>query len=257
MKLIRVKSQLKITLGILLFLLSVGCKIVNKQNKFEGIALVNVDKTYTLNSQISNDSTWLFKFYNHSYVIYKLPKIVFKNSRSIVIGDTINLEFFDPDTTFKYYIVKGSNNYGIEYDNKLKYVKQFSLDSLLVENGLNSKNFEIYELNLGKPDKIERINEFLEIEKYSNEKNTKEDSDSIYRYFDKRLVGINFSLSTLLDKKKRSKLSKSSFINIYQGKDIKDSIIITEFYSEVRLLNMQNQHFLKEIVKRYELDKTE
>ena len=114
--------------------------------------------------------------------------------------------------------------------------------------------FGVYNLKLEKPTNIEKQSTNIVVEKYYKKKLREGDSDSIYRYFDKRLIGINFSFSPLLNKEKKSKLFKSSFINVYHGKDIKDEIIRTEYYSEFKEIKISNIELLDNIVKKYEHD---
>lgn len=218
------------------------------------MAIVTADKNTISNGLIDVDSTWLFKFFNDNYIIYKLPRIEFKDSKTKMRQDTIDLVFSSPDTTFKYYIVKNDEDMGMQYDNDLNKVKQFSLDSLLKENGLHLSMFGVYQLRLTKPDKIEDYGN-IKIEKYFKKKLAEGDSDSIYRYFDKKLSNINFSYSPFLDKKAKSKLFKTSFINIYKPGEMKNNVIRTELYSEFKEVNILNQDFLEKIVKKYQHDK--
>ena len=107
---------------ILVFLtLLIRCKISNNHSSnFRAISILTADKIIKLDGKILIDSTWVFKIYNSNYVIYKLPKITMLDSRTKVREDTIDLEFFNPNTTYRYFIVENDRNIGLEYDNDIK-----------------------------------------------------------------------------------------------------------------------------------------
>ena len=236
-------------------ILLVRCKISNNHSSsFNSISILTADKITKSDGKISIDSTWVFKIYNSNYVIYKLPKITMLDSRTKVRQDTIDLEFFNPDTTYRYFIVRGNDDIGLEYDNNIKNPKQFSLDSLLKDIGIHPSMFRVYNLELGTPSTIEHKGKHIRIEKFLNKKLVEEDPDSIYRYFDKRLIGINFSFSPSLDEKQNSKLFKTSFIDVYNGVDIKNNIVRAELYVQFKEIKASNPKLLNNIIERYEHD---
>ncbi|WP_410220188.1 hypothetical protein [Pedobacter sp.] len=243
---------------IICLLLSFGCRnsFQKSRPQIRGICLLTADKSTTLDGITSIDSTWVFKFFKDDHVIYKLPKIEYKDSRTKMRNDTIDLEFFNPDTTFRYFVAKNNSDFGIEYDNNLNRKNKVNMDSLLKEIGVHPSMFGAYKLDLGKPAKIEKQTTDIQIEKYLNKKLVEDDSDSIYRYFDKSLVEINFSFSPSLDKEKNSKLFKTSFIHTYNDKKVnRKNILRSEFYSEFKRISIVDPSFYISLIKKYEHDK--
>lgn len=226
-----------------------GCKERAKTDSdFKGIAIITADKTTTSEGKVVVDSSWLVKYFNDSYTIYKLPSIQLKDRSIRKRNDTIDVVLSNPDTTFRYFVLRESEDNGIEYGNDLKMIGRFSLETLLRNNGLHPDMFGAYALKLTEPASIEK-NGSVTIERYLNNKLAEGDSDSIYRYFDTRLNRSKFSFAPDLDNGKKGKLYKTSFVNIYSG-----AISRTEFYAEFKEVAVRDSDKISRLASSYPAD---
>ncbi|MFA6278143.1 MAG: hypothetical protein WC622_15445 [Pedobacter sp.] len=202
----------------------------------------------------SIDSTGINIIYYNDYTIYKTRNITYSKSIETIKGDTTFAGFIDPDTSYRHFVIKRKDGFGLYYDeDRTKKAVRFSIDSLLKAIALNASNLRVYNLELGIP--TEAVQEgYVKIEKYLNKKTVPQDPDSIYRYFDSRLSKMDFSYSPLLDQKANSKLFKTSFIYIYDRKERKDSVIRSEFYSEMKEIKITKPADFILLIKRYEND---
>ncbi|TCC88040.1 hypothetical protein EZ428_20165 [Pedobacter frigiditerrae] len=248
---------MKKILNLIPLLFIFGCQVKNKNvnGKLITLSVVTADRTTTLDGLTNVDSTGVNIIYYNDYIIYKTRNITYRKSIDTIIGDTTFAGFINPDTSYRHFVIKKKNDFGFYYDDdKPKHVVRFSIDSLLKAISLHSSNFNVYNLELGTPTEIVKTGGKLVVEKYLNKKTVPQDPDSIYRYYDMGLNGIDFSFSPLLDKEQKSKLVKTSFINIYKGEAIKENVIRSEFYSEMKEIKITNPKDYILLIKQYETD---
>jgi len=233
-----------------------ACQVKNNTNgKAFGISIITADKTTTLDGITRVDSTGINIIYQDNFIIYKTQNITYRESKDTIIGDTIFAGFINPDTSYRHFVIERNNDSGLYYDeDKTKMAMSFSLDSLLKATELHPSKLRVYSLELGLPTEVFREKNTI-IEKYLNKKKAVSDPDSIYRYFSSNFSKIDFSYSPSLDQKANSKLIKTSFVNIYDNKQKKDDVVRTEFYSEMKKVNIQFPNEFIRLIKQYNKDK--
>lgn len=235
-------------------IMSWRCIQAQKQELFEGICISFVEKVDGVADASIIDSNSFIRYSNSEYMVYKFPKIVYKENKTKLAGESLEIEFINPDTTFKYFIIRKNADIGLQYNDNFNNASPFLLDSLLKEIGLHSSNLKVYSLKLGKPSKVERKQEGFEIEKYGNKKESSDDPDSVFRYYDKKLSETDFSFSHELDKQKRSKLIKTSFIYL-KGKNTKKlKVSSSELSTGFEKINITDTTKLNLILKKYKHD---
>jgi hypothetical protein len=162
------------------------------------------------------------------------------------------------DTIYKYFIVEKNKNIGLVYDSlKVGNKKQFKLDSLKIDLGINVENMEIYGVPLGIPSKT-RINaktKKIEFEEYHSKK-LKNDADTIFRFYDDKLKKFDFSFSPALDKEKGNKLIKSHFVYLQEKKTASKSPYITriDFVDYIEEIKVNYSNDLINLFEQFKKD---
>lgn len=208
---------------------------------------------------IENDSTTVNIAYYQDYILYELAKVEVKleNFEKTIKGDTIELKdkMIPIDTSYTYFIHKKGSKIGLRFDSlKANNGKPFSVDSIVERIGIRSSNLKIFSLDLGKPIKtvINKKTEKIEAEFFVDKKHEDGTADSIYRYYDDKLIKFDFSFSPSLDKEKKSKLCKTHFVDFFPNVKNKDTICRTDYISEIKEINLVNSNQIILLFKRFE-----
>lgn len=225
-----------------------------KYSGFRAISLKTGDKFFKTDGTIAVDESGIDIIYHKDYIIYKLPLITYKDNVTTFKGDSIDVHFTNPDTTFRYFVIKSNNHFGMKYE-KLDSKKgsRFSLDSLLKEIGIHPSMQDVFSMDLGKPKAIVQRNNHIQIYKYLNKKLAPSDPDSIYRFFNNNLNKIAFSYSPMLDKQHNSKLFRTSFIYLYK-KSNSENVLKLDTYSELKEISLVKPEGYIALIDNYEND---
>ncbi|WP_216847253.1 hypothetical protein [Pedobacter boryungensis] len=175
-------------------------------------------------------------------------------------GESIDEKVKSIDTLHTVFIKKKNQKSGIEYDfEKINTDsgKPFNADSLwetlsFYKKSSSAKNFDS---DIGKPlAVIEKGN--IKIEKYAMKLEIGQ-VDSIYRYYDKSMKDIPFSLSEKFDKQNKSKLFKILGIcnEIPKGVLLPDiAVPRREFFHEMKIVVEKKPKKYLDIFKKFEED---
>lgn len=164
-----------------------------------------------------------------------VPIIKLQPLNSIVEKDTVT--FVSKDTTYISFVFRKTDKFGLSYtfDNfKNEKGKIFKVDSLLQDLTLREQDLKSLSTDFGEI--IETVeNDGARVEKILVKKLSPQDPDSIFRYYNKDLEGIDFTFSKDLDKKNNSKLYKTLFIfnPINKGLLSNDGIPSRQIYYEM------------------------
>ncbi len=195
--------------------LFMGCNLYENQKPTKTIELNEFTEYYDYkNKQLGNigrtikiayrDDCYMFIFLVH----YNHTNDVFDEKSNTLTSTVIKV-----DTLYRYYTIGNQSDKGIVYGlHESPDGEIFLLDEMLKKNGLDSNNNKILSLNLGKPLQIVKQSKNKWTEIYTLPNKSKEDPDSIYRFFDSGFNDVKYSFSPSLDKEKRSKLVKTQFI---------------------------------------------
>lgn len=191
--------------------------------------------------------------YYKDYVLYEVGSVRYSVKTTNSKGKINNEIRPTNDTTYNYFIVERNRNVGFVYDSlKAGNKKQFKLDSLKIDLGINDENLEVYGVPLGIPSKT-RINvktKRIEFEEYHSKK-LKNDADTIFRFYDDKLKKFDFSFSPALDKEKKSKLIKSHFVYLQKKKTTskppyKTRIDFVDYIEEIKV------NYSKDLINLFE-----
>lgn len=155
--------------------------------------------------------------YYKDYLLYKTTLLLLNHVADTSIHTVIDLTDTSGVEVHKYYVVKKGDSRGLVYDN-LNKKKEFNYSELLKHEGLRREDNPMFAVDLGKPAQIER-NKFtndIEVERFENRFKGKHEPDSIYRYYSKDLVDIDFSFNPSIDQKMKNKFCK--FLLVYHTK---------------------------------------
>ncbi|RZL17180.1 MAG: hypothetical protein EOO89_09200 [Pedobacter sp.] len=194
-------------LYLIIVIASFGCRTTTGKES-ETIRMIQLQ---TLSFGTVSDTVIVPFVTNNRIVYYKdLQLYITRTLRSMEIGDTDKYVY---DTLFHYHVIKQGDDLGLQYDSlNIKIPKKFRIDSLLKENQMDAEYLRIFDFVYSNPFEVTR-NKFGELvnEKYAfAKKNGK--PDSIFRYYDLKLKGIDFSYSRKIDSLKKSKLVKTIFL---------------------------------------------
>ncbi|MDQ7949560.1 MAG: hypothetical protein REI78_13310 [Pedobacter sp.] len=235
-----------------------GCSISNKDH----IVIFEFSdnfRTFKPNAQIEEDNGTYKIIYFKKYVMYELSSIRYNVKTKVVNGEEINEMYPSTDTINSYFILEKEKNNGLKYDSiSVLSPKPFDRDSLIKTLVIDKENLAIFNLDLGKPEKVIRNpnDPKIWVEYYYN--GGGKNSDSIYRYYDDRLAHIDFSFSDSLDRKHKSKLVRTDFIHLprkEKGSDGKEIIKPrTEMITSITLIKTTNEEKYRNLFNRFEAD---
>jgi len=164
------------------------------------------------------------------------------------------------DTTYDIFAIEKGKQMGLRYsiDNfQNEKGSVFQIDSVLEHIGLGKDNHKSFNFKLGIPSSVEKDGRNT-IERFSFNKTTPEDPDSVYRFFDKDLSKIDFTFSAELDKESDSKLYKTIFIfkPIRKGTASPNVEIPRRFIeNSIAISNFGHEKRLKEIFEKFKRDR--
>lgn len=199
----------KIVLSLVILLLG-ACV---SQEKLKVVQFLNVDSNFYESSVEADSSSFRIARYDNC-TLYEVRSIKGKVITEVIGDSIVNKMYPSKEYITRYFVVKNGAKTGLKYDSLVTDLpRKFRLDSLLEMLTLNERNLKAFEIDLGKPAKvkIEDANNAVLIEQFFA-KTGSSTVDSIYRFYDKRLNDMDFSLSKKLDSTKRSKLHKISYI---------------------------------------------
>lgn len=213
-------------LFISVFISTIGAAQQKESTELKVISLNSRFKTYFTNGSVDNFGNTINIAFLRGYTLYEMPTVHFEPQTSYINfndtkdGDTINLDDDAPsiikEITYKYFVIKNSQEKGLSFNDVSSAGKSFSLDSLLKSNGMDSLNKRIISVDFGSPNElIKAKNGKIILEKFYNLKKESDSPDTVFRYYNDQLKDISFSLSPSLDKEKQSKLYKSLLVMKY------------------------------------------
>lgn len=170
-------------------------------------------------------------------------------------GDVIDKGITKVETVVSYYVAKKGETHGLVYNSSVGRSKtKFNVDSLLTYSNIGKENEKLFASDFGKvvlsiKDKNNNISlEKIELPKKPNS------ADSVFRFFDYKMMNINFSLSNELDKKYNTKLVKIVFVT--NEKKV-DGLMIPklETFFEIRKpIRIENEKRIISIFKQFKKD---
>jgi hypothetical protein len=215
------------------------CSVNNKSEQYKIIEYR--DEVRTVKGESDNDDIGSFKIaYYGKYTAYEVWSANYDvaNTKNIE-GKIVNELVPSNDTTYKYFMVEKGKKIGLCYNSiNDSAPKAFHLDSLEERLTIIRNYMDVYSLDLGKPISVTKNHKAkTEIERYFT-KQSKEDADSIYRFYDKKLIDIDFSFSPRLDREKNSKLFMTLFVYLQKKKGTDIDSIKTERSVSIRKLDI-------------------
>ncbi|MFA6276500.1 MAG: hypothetical protein WC622_07110 [Pedobacter sp.] len=220
------------------------------------IKYTNAEKLFNKN-QIINTKSGSFEIaYYKEYTLYNVSSVRLEVDHSKT-KDTVT-KFIPVDTIITYYVAKKNLNYGISYD-CFGNTKKYPVDSLLKALAIHDSMKGIYSYVFGKRALIVRNKKTnnITLEKYDVKKKILTDPDTVYKYYDYNLKGINFSFSPTLDKQNNSKLWKILFVFTPQNKKDRSLWQKLEVSMQIEKIKSQdNRNYIK-LINRFKNDSKE
>lgn len=193
---------------------------------YPGIKFKYETQHYLKDGRPYNLTDSMYIYFDGNYTLYHRPYSS-AHTKAIVDNDmNVKSENIRVDTLYHNIIYNNPNKYGYQFDSvSFKKVKKMNIDTF--RSTTLWARFPFYEESTNKFVSIQKsADKYTFVEKYvCKEKKNDTYTDTMYYYFDKRLIGVNFSLSREMDSLKHAKLVKVLYIfnnvpkgQLYMGK---------------------------------------
>jgi hypothetical protein len=209
------------TILILCLLLSFGCSSLHHAKDIKVIEMYSKGEFFAGNENLPSKNS-IVKFERTVRIVYKddaklyiVPKVkMYTKDILNEAGKVVDNVLVKQDTVILVYCVQNGNKKGLLYTLKNfrgETPTTFNADKMMQELTITNEDLKTFDYQLGTPKQIIKNGSEI-VHKFSIEKTTFADADSIYRFYNSDLNNVEFSFSKDLDKKNRAKLYKTVFV---------------------------------------------